>query len=227
MRKRKLSWTLDKRKQPKLSFSILDLEDHIIETIVLGLGRFQAKAFVLSCRRLLDVYKAKTSDRSNVEWFLWTYRVSELVPSNCNPKHVLANVDRFLRTHVFCENIAGENVELVCKIGHIEILERLLQCEDVDPAADNNCAIRWASEKGHFSVVERLLLFDGVDPTAKDNYAIKLASQNGHLAVVKRLLQCKGVNPTAKDNYAIQSASRNGHLSVVERLLQCEGVDLY
>ena len=49
--------------------------------------------------------------------------------------------------------------------------------------ADDNYAIRMASENGHTEVV-KLLLAAGVDAKADGNYAIRMASDNGHVEVV-------------------------------------------
>ena len=59
-----------------------------------------------------------------------------------------------------------EDFYLACEEGHIEVIERLLQDERVDPAADDNFAIRAASENGHVVVVARLLQDKRVDPSA-------------------------------------------------------------
>ena len=57
----------------------------------------------------------------------------------------------------------------------------------VDPSADKNYAIRWASRNGHLAVVERLLKDPRVDPSTFSNEALRWASQNGHIAVVELL----------------------------------------
>jgi hypothetical protein len=107
----------------------------------------------------------------------------------------------------------------------LDRVDQLLQEERVDPAADDNRAIRLASYNGHLPVVERLLQDERVDPAADDTDANRHASRNGHLPVVERLLQDERVDPAANVNYAIQTASFYGHLFVVERLLQDERVD--
>jgi len=93
----------------------------------------------------------------------------------------------------------------------------LLDC-GVDPTADDNYAIRVASERGHVEVLKILLSDKRVDPTAGDNRAILWASENGHVEVVKILLSDKRVDPTAGDNRAILWASENGHVEVVKLL---------
>ena len=63
----------------------------------------------------------------------------------------------------------------------------------VDPSAEENWAIRCASENGYEAVV-KLLLADRdasgrlcVDPSVDNNYPIRMASRNGHVAVVDQL----------------------------------------
>jgi hypothetical protein len=109
--------------------------------------------------------------------------------------------------------------------GHLVVVDRLLRDERVDPSADDNCAIGWASSNGHIAVVERLLQDRRIDPSATDNYAVGWAASNGHLAVVERLLQDERVDPSGDDNFAVRCAAENGHLAVVDRLLQDERVD--
>jgi ankyrin repeat protein len=58
---------------------------------------------------------------------------------------------------------------------------------NIDPAAINNYAIRWASRNGHLETVKFLLTLSCVDPTADNNYAIRWASEYGHLETVKLL----------------------------------------
>jgi hypothetical protein len=79
--------------------------------------------------------------------------------------------------------------------GHLTIVERLLQDKRVDPSADDNKAIRWASDNGYLAVVERLLQDERVDPSANNNAAIQWAASNSRLAIVERLLQDDRVDP--------------------------------
>ena len=107
----------------------------------------------------------------------------------------------------------------LCKDGNdLDLLDLLLG--DVDPSANENYAIQFASQFGHLAIVDRLLQDSRVDPTADNNFALRFASRNGHHLVVDRLLQDSRVDPSANDNDAIGWASRNGHHLVVDRLLQ-------
>ena len=59
-----------------------------------------------------------------------------------------------------------------------------------DVVAQDNFALKNASENGHYAVVDRLLQVQGLtadDVRAEDNFALKSARQNGHAAVVNRL----------------------------------------
>ena len=108
----------------------------------------------------------------------------------------------------------------LCNKGKDKEAALILSMDVFDPTADNNRAIRWASENGHVEVVKILLSDKRVDPTAGDNRAIQWASGNGHVEVVKILLSDKRVDPTADNNLAIRRASEKGHVEVVKILYQ-------
>jgi hypothetical protein len=109
--------------------------------------------------------------------------------------------------------------------GHLVVVDRLLQNKRVDPAANNNCAIRMASQKGHFAVVNRLLQDKRVDPAATNDAAIKLASENGHASVVARLMKDKRVNLTVYDNASLRISAHKCHTDVAEVLLNDPRID--
>src|SRR3990167_9224825 len=90
------------------------------------------------------------------------------------------------------------------KNGRLDIVERLLEDQRVDPSDQNNISIIFASENGHLDVVERLLQDERVDPSSQDNQSIILASENGHLGVVERLLQDRRVDPSDQNNEALR-----------------------
>lgn len=111
------------------------------------------------------------------------------------------------------------------------------QFPNIDPAANHNCAIRWASMNGHLEVVKYLISiqpkFPMINPGAAQNWAIHYASKKGHLEVVKYLISIRPefptIDPAAYDNYAIKCASENGYLEVVKYLIsiqpQFPGID--
>ncbi len=110
-------------------------------------------------------------------------------------------------------------------IGDVQKVKLLLINPEVNPAADNNYAIRWASQNGHLEVVKILLNDKRVDPAAINNWAIQMASINGHIEVVRLLLSDPRVDPAAVNNGAIRWASYHGHLDVVRLLLADPRVD--
>ena len=107
--------------------------------------------------------------------------------------------------------------------GHVDVVLRMLEDPLIDPSADYDAAIRYASINGHVGVVT-VLMADS-DPSAKDNAAICTASRNGHVEVVKVLLTDARVDPSADNNAAIRGASHNGHTDVVKLLLADDRVD--
>ena len=106
-----------------------------------------------------------------------------------------------------------------CKEGNIERVKELLK-QGVDPTADDNLAIIYASFFGHTDVVEALLQDGRADPTTENNYPIGIASAQGYTSIVSFLLQDGRADPAVDVNYAIRRASYNGHTDVVKLLLQ-------
>ena len=102
-----------------------------------------------------------------------------------------------------------------------EAVRLLLQDPRVNPAADHNQAMRWASLYGYTEIVRLLLKDKRVDPSE----AIRLASESGYIEIVKLLLKDKRVKPSTHDNYPIRAAIRNNHFEVVKLLLQDKRVD--
>ncbi len=138
---------------------------------------------------------------------------------------VFTNVPQTLSTthlHYLTHNLNIQTRQTLflwaARYGHHQVVNRLLLDERVDPAADDNYAIRYAAENGHLQVVNRLLQDERVDPAAQDNDAICCAARYGHLQVVNRLLLDDRVDPTAQDNFAICSALVYGHAEVMNRL---------
>ncbi len=107
----------------------------------------------------------------------------------------------------------------------VELTKELLEF-GVDPSADDNGAISWASRNGHTSIVKLLLEDPRVNPSANNNEAIRLASEDGHTSTVKVLLEDPRIDPSASNNYAIRWALRNIHVDIVKMLLEDERIDL-
>ena len=99
----------------------------------------------------------------------------------------------------------------VCELGKVHMARVMLPGVD-HPSAEDNHAIREASQNGHLEIVRLLLTDSRIDPSADDNYTIREASHNGHLEVVRLLLADPRVDPSADDNFAIREAGEYGHL---------------
>ena len=118
-----------------------------------------------------------------------------------------------------------------CTFGDLSTVQALLAQGDVDPARDNNAALRRASKGGHVAVVVALLADHRVHPGACDSSALREASKHGHANVVAVLLADARVRPDAWFNRAIIGACDRGHADVVALLLprvdpRMGGVDL-
>lgn len=106
-----------------------------------------------------------------------------------------------------------------CRANDLNQVRRLLADPLVDPAAENNCALKWACEYNHADILKLLLNDPRVDPAADHNCAIITASSKGHADVVALLMDDPRINPAATDNYAFHSASANGNTDVVKLFL--------
>lgn len=71
------------------------------------------------------------------------------------------------------------------KIGNVECLKHCIE-NGADVRADDDYALRWASENGHYDIV-KLLLENGANVHANDDAALRWASKKGHYNVVKLL----------------------------------------
>ena len=77
-----------------------------------------------------------------------------------------------------------------------EAVMTLLSEKKVDPSADNNRLIKWASAHGFDDVVRLLLEDKRVDPAVNDDEPLREAAYGNHSAVMRLLLAQRGVNPT-------------------------------
>ncbi len=125
----------------------------------------------------------------------------------------------------FLESIVSNDIK---KVGCF------LNDPDIDPAAENNQALRCAAEEGHSQIVRLLLTDPRVHPMQEienpyDNDDVVdplvLASQYGNIDVVKVLLADVRVNPAEYNNQALQNTIICGFAEIVELLLKDPRVD--
>ena len=75
-----------------------------------------------------------------------------------------------------------------CEIGDFDKVRPMFANTNVDPAAQENEAIRAAFARGYFEIVRTVLADGRADPAAGENYAIYSASVSGHVEIVHMLL---------------------------------------
>ena len=85
-------------------------------------------------------------------------------------------------------------------MGIIDIVRLLLADPRINPAENNNEAIRGASTSGHVDVVRLLLANPRVNPTDDNNYSIHWASRHEYIGVVRLLLTDERVIESLPEN---------------------------
>ncbi len=112
-----------------------------------------------------------------------------------------------------------------CFWGKVDLVRELLKHPRVDPAADDNWAIRDVVYHGHVRITQMLLADARVDPSARNNEPIWRAARSGHADVTRLLLSHHKVDPSAMNNCAIFEAARWAHTAVVRILLTDQRID--
>lgn len=84
-------------------------------------------------------------------------------------------------------------LEMASSMGNLTIVDIILTYfpTHVNPAENNNHAVKWAAYYGHAKVVERLLKDERADPTVNDNWALRMAEKHVHAEVVEVLQNWK------------------------------------
>lgn len=120
---------------------------------------------------------------------------------------------------------ANRNLALrvAAKWGHLAVVNRLLEVENVDPSDFNNDAMFWAIENHNCAVVNRLLKDERVRIAAGPSLVAQWASECGNLVVFDQMLQDADFSPDANKLLLImERAWVYGHLNVINRLLRDE-----
>jgi hypothetical protein len=84
-------------------------------------------------------------------------------------------------------------LEIPLREGTLDIVNRLLQDERVDPSVSNNMPIRFASCYNNLALVDRLLQDERVDPSVNNNEALHSARARELTAIVDRLMMDRRV----------------------------------
>jgi ankyrin repeat protein len=109
----------------------------------------------------------------------------------------------------------------------ISLVEILLKDKDIDPAYDNNSAMRIVSREGHFDIA-KLLIADGRVEFTNYPYChsvLEALSFKGHFNIVELLLNETDTNPSDYNNIALTNAANYGHLKIVQLLLKDKRVN--
>ena len=187
-------------------------------------------------KKLMEIYKIKFCDGYNERRMVFQERIhldlylDELTMNQLNYLHICDMSYELCRIacKIFDNSESHRVIDFDCyyflsaaaNVGDLELLIRLIQINEMNPAACDNISIRVASYMGQLHIVQYLLQDPRVDPSDVDNEAIIDASGNGHLAVVQALLNDPRVDPSDQDNEAIRDASNYEHVEVVKVLLQ-------
>ena len=102
----------------------------------------------------------------------------------------LNKVKEFIKKDNVHPNIGGSwGFVLACKLGHIDIVNFLIEEGSSIFNDKNDEAIRMAAEFGHYDVVKILLTLDFVNPASLSNYAIFHAYYGKFYNIVELLAQ--------------------------------------
>ena len=124
-----------------------------------------------------------------------------------------------------CKNwgkILWPPIRKACKVGNLEILEKLIQLDECNYKYIFN-ALRYASIGGHTDVVE-MLIHMGFDINIENLEAktpLHLACKHGHLATITKLIQL-GANVNSEDDNKLTPliyACENGNVACFEKLM--------
>jgi ankyrin repeat protein len=104
--------------------------------------------------------------------------------------------------------------------GYDKSVELFLSDERLDPALDDDFAIRLASSNGHPNVVRLLLANNKVNPGALFDYALRTATENNHIEIVKLLLNDSRVDLMNAENEAVITAIRKNYLDILKKFIE-------
>lgn len=103
--------------------------------------------------------------------------------------------------------------------GYTDAVKILLENDQINPAIDNNDAIKVASKNGHIAIVEILLANNKVDPTVLYNYPLRTAAEHNHIDIFKMLLADPRTDATDAHNEALITAIRLANIDIIKILL--------
>ena len=117
---------------------------------------------------------------------------------------------------------------MLCKVGDLREVKRLVEEEHVDPSYAGLC---YASEFGHLDIVKYFLEERKCNVECRDPLGqtpLHYATRGGRLAVVKYLIEEKGCNPMYRDASGwttLHCACKSGNLDRVKYLVEERKID--
>ena len=153
-----------------------------------------------------DAFRSLSKDIG--EEILSFLTIRDICNFRLSSKHTYRNY-KMSYTKEHCQIVLGYLGEIYLAGGLESVSRVLLDDSRIDPGANYNWWISWASQHGHLDLVRFLCNDSRVDPSDNEDEAIRLASQAGHANVVELLLNDDDsrVDPLARDNEAICLAS--------------------
>lgn len=121
----------------------------------------------------------------------------------------------------------GVALRFFCYRGDVEMVNKVLVMDRIDPSSKMNRAFETACLMGHLSIVTRLMQDARIDPSSGNGVAMVTASEQGNVEVVRKLLEDGRVDPNAQNHLSIRLAAKHHHWGVVELLMADERVDPY
>jgi ankyrin repeat protein len=116
--------------------------------------------------------------------------------------------------------LSGKALQSAAELGHIPVVEFLLQLHTDIPADYVGLALQGASENGHIPIIQLLLQHQNDIPVAFVGFALSFAASNGQAQIVQLLLQCQNYIPADRVGFALSYAAGNGYIPIVQLLLQ-------
>jgi ankyrin repeat protein len=150
------------------------------------------------------------------------FEVEEMFYDACKNENVEI-IDTLIKLGFkFVESYYGKCILHICKVGHLEILEKLIQLLKYNCKLMDACCN--ASIGGHTDVVE-MLIHMGSNVNIRNDDEVKtplhFACENGHLTTTTKLIQL-GANVNCKDKKRLTPliyACKNGHVACFAKLI--------
>lgn len=100
-----------------------------------------------------------------------------------------------------------------------EYITFLLQDSDIDPAMDDNRAIRFCVKANNYPLTKLLLSDPRVDPSVRDNCCLVTVVENNSIRIMEMLIKHPKIDPSFNNNCVFIHGVSHGNVSLVKELL--------